>query len=271
MAHFPWFPDSAPSFHPNHRKSEAGDRVKSSKLPGGGPGEGRRSDLGNGPLIKIIMTIKRQYFVAVVLLLAIPVVLMFGGALCSFINPENAARTSNYARNWHLLNTLKMMVMWGTAAVAFVLWLLVCFQIIRAKNRSAAWLVLAALGPFGLAVLAMLSNRVSTETDRYSRFVGNMTWFVRAAYELCTFVIFWELAYQVMLLKSNITIRIEAARTGVSVAQVTDIHNASGGMWAFSEGLEVMFFVALLYLLRPVVFNLVRRILPSGVAVSSEP
>ena len=35
--HFPSFSDSAPSFHPDHRKSEAGDRVKSSKLPGGAP------------------------------------------------------------------------------------------------------------------------------------------------------------------------------------------------------------------------------------------
>src|SRR5215469_4578990 len=37
MGHFPSFPDSAPPFHPNHRKSDAGDRVKSSKLPGGAP------------------------------------------------------------------------------------------------------------------------------------------------------------------------------------------------------------------------------------------
>ena len=146
-----------------------------------GPGEGLWSDPGIGPLIKTIMTIKKQYFVALVLLLAIPAVLMLGGALFSSINPEIAARTSNYVRNWHLLNMLKMMVMWGTAAVVFVLWLLVCFQVLRAKNRSAAWLVLAALGPFGLAILAMLRDRASTETDRYSRFVGKMKWFVRAA------------------------------------------------------------------------------------------
>jgi hypothetical protein len=48
-----------------------------------------------GPLIKITMTIKKQCFVALFLLLAIPAVLMFGGALFSFINPEIAARTSN--------------------------------------------------------------------------------------------------------------------------------------------------------------------------------
>ena len=55
--------------------------------------------------------------------------------------------------------------------------------------------------------------------------------------------------------------RVEAARTGISLAQVIDLHNASGGMWAFSEGLEVMFLVVLLYLLRPVVFNIVSRLI----------
>ena len=112
-----------------------------------GPGEGLWPDLVEGPLIKIIMTIKKQYFVALALLLAIPVVLVLGGALFSFINPEIAARTSNYVRNWHLLHMLKMMVLWATAAVAFVLWLLVCLQVIRAKNRSAAWLVLTNSAP----------------------------------------------------------------------------------------------------------------------------
>ena len=66
----------------------------------------------------MIMTIKKQYFVALALLLAIPVVLMLGGALFSFINPEIAARTSNYVRNWHLLNMLKMMVMCSRATGA---------------------------------------------------------------------------------------------------------------------------------------------------------
>ena len=60
-----------------------------------GAGEGLWADLVEGPLVEMIMTIKKQYFVALVLLLAIPVVLMLGGALFSFINPEIAARTSN--------------------------------------------------------------------------------------------------------------------------------------------------------------------------------
>jgi hypothetical protein len=31
-------------------------------------------------------------------------------------------------------------------------------------------------------------------------------------------------------------------------------------MWAFAEGMELMFFVVLLYLLRPVVFNIVAHV-----------
>jgi hypothetical protein len=204
--------------------------------------------------------IKKQLVVALVLLLLIPLVLVLGGALFSLINPEIAAGHPNYVRNFHLLNLLKISVMWGTAAAVLVLWLLVCLQVIRAKKRSSSWLVLAALGPFGLAILSMLNDRATAETDRYARFVRRLNGFVRVGYELCTFVIVWVLAYEGMVLKRALMIRYEAATTGNSIAQVTDLHNASGGMWAFAEGMEVMFFVVLLYLLRPVVFNLVGRV-----------
>ena len=222
--------------------------------------------------------IKKQWVAAVVLLLLIPVVLVLGGALFSLINPEIAAGHPNYVRNYHLLNLLKISLMWATAAAVLVLWLLVCLQVIRAKQRSAPWLFLAALGPFGLAILAMLNdakpNHLTTndggtvETDRYSRFVGSMNWFVRAGYELCTFLMVWELAYQGMVLKRALMVRYEAFRSGMSVAQVIDLSNASGGMWAFSEGMEVMFFVVLLYLLRPVVFNLVGRLVAPKAGLS---
>ena len=205
-------------------------------------------------------TIKKQYIVALGLLLAIPAVMMMGGALFSVINPEIAAHTKSYVFYWHLLNGLKIGIFWGMLAVVFVMWLLVCFQVIRAKNRSGEWLLLAWLGPVGLAILAMLKDRDAVQTDPYSRFVDKLNWFLRACYEVATFWVFWELAYRIMLLKSNVMIRVEAARSGMTRAQVIDLHNASGGMWAFSEGLEIMFFVVLLYLLRPVVFNLGARL-----------
>ena len=215
-------------------------------------------------MVRPMKMIKKPWVVAVVLLLLIPVVLVLGGALFSLINPEIAAGHPNYVRNFHLLSLLKITVMWATAAAVLVLWLLVCLQVIRAKKRSASWLVLAALGPFGLAILAMLNdanlNDATAETDRYSRFVRSLNGFVRAGYELCTFVIVWALAFEAMVLKRTLMIRYEAATTGSSIAQVTDLHNASGGMWAFAEGMEVMFFVVLLYLLRPVIFNVVGRV-----------
>jgi len=211
-------------------------------------------------VVRPMKMIKKQWVVAVVLLLLIPLVLVLGGALFSLINPEIAAGHANYVRNFHLLNLLKKIVMWATAAGVAVLWLLVCLQVIRAKKRSPSWLFLAALGPFGLAILAMLNDRESLETDRYSRFVRSLNRFVRLGYELCSFVIVWVLAYEGMVVKRALMIRYEAATTGSSVAQVTDLHNASGGMWAFAEGMEVMFLVVLLYLLRPVVFNIVGRV-----------
>jgi len=212
---------------------------------------------------------KKQHLVALVLLLLIPVVLALGGLLFSLINPEIAAGHPNYVRNFHLLNLLKLSVIWATVATVAVLWLLVCLQVIRSKKRSGAWLFLAALGPFGLAVLAMLSDRETAGLDPYSRFVGSLNVFVRVGYEICAFVILWLLAWEAMVLKRTLMIRFEAVTTGVPVAQIIDLQNASSGMWAFGEGLEVMFLVVLLYLLRPVVFNLVSRV--TAIATSPRP
>jgi hypothetical protein len=170
-------------------------------------------------------------------------------------------------RNYHLLSLLKGICFLGAFAVAGVLWLLVCLLVIRSKKRSNLWLLLAALGPFGLAALAMLNDRASEKTDRYARFVGNMHWLVRTGYELCTFLIIWVLAYQGMVLHRNLIIRYQAASTGMSIAQIIDLQNASSGMWAFAEGNEVMFLVVLLYLLRPLVF----RIVSNMVAAKASP
>jgi len=55
----------------------------------------------------------------------------------------------------------------------------------------------------------------------------------------------------------------------MSAAQIMDLQNASSGMWAFAEGNEVIFLVALLYLLRPLAFNLFNRV--AGVSGSPAP
>ena len=87
-----------------------------------------------------------------------------------------------------------------------------------------------------------------------------MNWLVRGVYELGSFWLIWELGYQVMVLKRNLMIWYQSATTGMSTAQIIDIQNASSGMWAFGEGLEVMYFVVLLYLLRPILYSLVSRV-----------
>jgi hypothetical protein len=202
---------------------------------------------------------KRQTVVALGLLLLIPAVLMLGGFLFALINPEIAAGHANYALNFHLLSRLRVAVFLGSALVALILWLLVFFLTIRSKQRSQWWLLLAALGPIGLAILATLNDKEPAETDRHARFVQNLTKLQCVAYEVCRFVVIWELAYQAMVLKRNLMILYESATTGASTAEIIATQNASSGMWAFGEGLEVMFLVVLFYLLWPIVFNIVAR------------
>lgn len=200
---------------------------------------------------------KKQMLAALALLLLIPAVLMAGGFLFSLINPEIAAGHPNYVRNYHYLNLLKSMMALASAALAGILWLLVCFLLIRSKQRSLWWLFCAALGPFGLAVLAMLNDKAPAPTDRYERFVRRLKSSMRVAYEACTFVIVWLLAYAGMVAMRNLMILGQSIATGMSTAQIVDIQAASSGMWAFAEGNEVIFLVALLYLLRPFAFHIV--------------
>lgn len=148
----------------------------------------------------------------------------------------------------------------GSAAVVGILWLLACFLVIRSKERSSLWLFFAALGPAGFAILARLNDRASAETDPHTRFVLSLNRFVRVGYEACIFVVIWLLAYQAMVLKPNLMILYESATTGISTAQIISLQNASSGMWAFAEGMEVLYMVVLLYLIWPIVFNLVGRV-----------
>jgi hypothetical protein len=203
---------------------------------------------------------KKQMVVALVLLLLIPVVSMLGGLLFSMINPEIAAGHANYARNYHLLSLVKIMTMWGSGALVAILWLLACLLVIRSKERSSLWLFFAALGPLGFAILAMLNERTPAETDRHARFVRSLNRFARVGYEVFAFVVIWLLAYQAMVLKRNLMIMYQSATTGISTSQIIATQNASSGMWAFAEGIEVMFMVVLFYLLRPIVFNIVGRV-----------
>ncbi len=203
---------------------------------------------------------KKQMVVALLLLLLIPLVLILGGLLFNLINPEIAAGHPNYARNFHFLTIVKHLSFLASLAVVAILWLLACFLVIRSKQRSSLWLFFSALGPVGFAILVTLKDKAPGETDRYARFVRGLNGPLRAGYEVCAFLIIWLLAYQAMVLKRNLMILYESVTTGTSTAQIIASQNASSGMWAFSEGIEVMFIVVLLFLLRPLLFNIVAGI-----------
>ena len=58
-------------------------------------------------------------------------------------------------------------------------------------------------------------------------------------------------------------IRYESATTGNATAQIIAAQNASSGVWAFSEWIETMYVVVLLYMIWPIVFNRVSGVVPS--------
>jgi hypothetical protein len=200
---------------------------------------------------------KRPYVLAIVSFLMIPAVTVLAGMLINSIDPEIAVRTSNYERNFWLLTLAKNLSMLAVLLVAMGLWFLTCLFLLKSKKRSYGWLPLGVLGPFGLMSLTMLSDHAPAPGDLYQQFVGKLKTSLRVAYELCFFLVVWVGAFQIMVLKRDLMIMYEAHATGTSTAQIIDRQNASSGMWAFSEGLEVLFLVVLSYLLWPICFNIV--------------
>lgn len=203
----------------------------------------------------------RPYALAIVSLLMIPALTVLGGLLINSINPEIAAGFPNYERNFRLLSLAKHLSILAGSLVILLLWLLTCFFLVKSKKRSYGWLALAMLGPFGLIVLTLLGDNAPAPGDLYHQFVGKLKIYLRVAYELSFFMVVWVGAYQAIVFKRDLMIIYEAATTGTSTAQIIDQQNASSGMWAFGEGLEVLFLVALFYLLRPVCFNIAARLL----------
>jgi len=200
---------------------------------------------------------KRPYVLAIVSFLMIPAVTVLGGILINSINPEMAAGHANYERNYRLLSLAKHLSMLAGLLVIMGLWLLTCFFLLKSKKRSYGWLAFALLGPFGFIILTTLSDNAPAPGDLYQQFVGKLKIYLRVAYELGFFVVVWVGAYQAMVLKRDLMIMYEAATTGTSTAQIINQQNASSGMWAFSEGLEVFFLVVLFYLLWPICFIVV--------------
>ena len=203
----------------------------------------------------VFRMVKKDYIMAILSFLLIPPMFLLGGEIFISINPEIALRTQNYVLNYWLLDKMRNACILAAFLVNVGLWFLSCFFLLRSKKQSYWWLPMGVFGPFGFIVLTALGDHAEQPWDLYRRFVRRMNIYLRVAYELCAVYVVWSLTYEIMVLHRNLMIKYEAARTGVSTAQIINQQNASGGMWAFSEGLEVMYLVVLMYLLWPICFN----------------
>jgi hypothetical protein len=212
---------------------------------------------------------KKTYLLAIACYAAIPVVAVSGALLTNAINPEIAAGHPDYVRNYQHLELVKRLSFLTSLATMAGLWLLTCFFLIRSKLRSLGWLPLAALGPFGLIGLTLLDDRQPAPGDRYQGFLRRRNVYQRVALEVLLFVIAWVAAGEAVDWKHDLMVQLEAARTGVSPERILEIQSASGGMWAFGEGMEVMALVVLIYLLWPLCFNAVGHLLSTGNSESS--
>jgi hypothetical protein len=198
---------------------------------------------------------KRHHFFAVAALLLIPVVTILGPMTAFAINPESAAGHPDYVRNFQLLKSARTAVLLTSALIVCGLWLMCCAFLLKAKVRSYWWLPSALLGPYGLAVLTALKDRVPDSRDLYQRFISRMNKPTRIAYETAVLVAIQITAFLAIMLWSDLWIAVESMRTGVPVAAIIEQRSASSGMWAFGNGLRELYLVALFYLVWPIFFN----------------
>jgi hypothetical protein len=197
----------------------------------------------------------KNYVWALLVFLSIPVAAMAGGAVVFAIDPEKLAGHTHYVRNFQLVQLAKGGLMLAGLAVVLAAWLGTCLLVLRSKKQSLRWILLALLGPLGLMILASLPDRDPEPSDLYGRFDRKLKAPVRIVYELGFLILGYNVAWEMMIVKREATIALQSAMTGVSTEQILADQNASSGMWAFGELCEVMYFLVLLYLLRPVVVN----------------
>jgi len=204
--------------------------------------------------------LKRRYVPALAFYLLIPVVLIVGMRLSFLIEPEWARGHANYAFGFWLLELVQRGVQLATLGLVMGLWLAVCHLVLKSRQRSPLWLALAAAGPFGFIAIAMLKDQAPAAEDLYQQFMRKLKIYWRVPLELAVFVAVWVLSFLLMVLKRDLMIQYESFSTGTSVDAIIARQNESSGMYAFSEGLEIFYFVVLLYLLLPMAVNLVGRL-----------
>jgi hypothetical protein len=210
------------------------------------------------------LMLKRRYLLAIACYVAIPVVIIGGSGLHQFIDPEWARRSADYVRNYRLLELLAQGVLMAAGVLALILWLATCFFLLKARERSVAWLVLAVAGPIGFALIASLRDRAPASDDLYQQIIPRLKLYWRMPLEIVVFACIWTLAFLGMIVAREAMIQLASFRTGTLVETIVAIQGASSGMYAFAEGLQVFYLVPLLYLLWPLVFNVAGRLFRTG-------
>jgi hypothetical protein len=207
---------------------------------------------------------KKVYLAALATFILIPLVILSSTLIFAAINPEAAIHHADYERNYRLLEWLRQAILFAGALAGLALWLATCFLLLTSKQRSLAWLTAAALGPLGFAALAMLDDHAPAPDDTHQAFRTRLAPWQRAAYESLLFIGLWASAYALVELKAECAALFEAGQRGVPLALILQEHEASSGMMAFSEGLETMYLVVLLYLLWPIAVNTVNHLWQSA-------
>ena len=200
---------------------------------------------------------KRDYALAIGCYVAIPIVVVVGGVLFRLIDPELALGGGSYERNYRVLELIQHASVMATTAAALLLGILCCYFVVRSRDRSLGWLSLVIAGPIGFIIIASLNDRTLKANDRYQSFIAKLPMFWRVVFEVGVFVSIAFIAYELIELKRDLMIRYQSFTSGVGVATIIAEQNASSGMWAFSEGLELLYVIMFIYLVRPLLFNLV--------------
>ena len=200
---------------------------------------------------------KRQYVLALVCYLAIPPVLIAGATVFSLIDPEWARRSANYARDYRLLEMARTGAVLASGGLSVLLWISCCYLVLKSRQRSLRWLPFSAAGPLGFAVIAALEDRAPMPGDFHQHLMRKLKIYGRVPLEIVVFVAVWFLSYEFVVLERNLMIAFESLTTGTPAATIIAQQAASSGMWAAGEGMEQIYLMILIYLLRPIFFNLV--------------
>lgn len=184
-----------------------------------------------------------------------PVCVIAGVAAHTLLDPELARHTTNYVRTYNVIQVARTLLLGGCALTAALMGLASCWFALKARGRSWwPWILLATLGPFGLALLTALLP------DQGDSFKTKLGWLLRLALEAAFICLVSAACYAAIVSKRELMIVLESIMTGVSAEKIRDIQNQSSGMWAFGESLQGVYLLGLIYLARPIGLRLAFRL-----------